>query len=64
MLAAQNGHPEAVEVLLDSGACIEDFNKDGNSAVILAHFNGHEDVVTVAFGKGRGPRVSHERGYG
>ncbi len=47
MIAAQEGHSEAVEALLEGGAAINLANIKGSTALHLAANNGHEDCVRV-----------------
>ena len=44
MLAAENGHEQAVQALLAAGADIHAVNENGDSALVCATGNGHEAV--------------------
>ena len=44
MLAAHSGHAEAVSLLLEAGAPFRDVDRNGMSALDLAHANSHADV--------------------
>jgi ankyrin repeat protein len=45
MGAAEDGHLEAVELLLDKGAAINAVNKDGMTALGMAEKHGRADVA-------------------
>ncbi len=47
MIASQNGHAEAVNILLENGAEVNLQQKDGWSAIMVACHNGHAEVVKV-----------------
>ena len=45
ILAAQEGHNEAVTCLLDAGSRIDHRSHDGKTALRCAALEGHKDVV-------------------
>ena len=45
MVAAREGHPDAVENLISAGADINKANNDGLTALMLADIKGHRDIV-------------------
>lgn len=47
MLAAREGHPDIVRILVDKGADINIKDKNGRTALMWAIENGHSDVVQV-----------------
>ena len=47
ILAANNGHLEAVKTLLDAGAHIEDYSNNGRTPLIWASWWGHLQVVEL-----------------
>ncbi|KAA0147080.1 hypothetical protein FNF31_07655 [Cafeteria roenbergensis] len=50
--AAQGGHPDTVEVLLDRGADLEVKSWDGFTALMKAAQGGHKDTVEVLLDRG------------
>lgn len=47
LVAAEHGHKDIVELLIQSGANLWSRDSDGKNAQQLAHDNGHEDIVKV-----------------
>jgi ankyrin repeat protein len=47
MLAAERGHKEVVELLLESGADVNAKSNIGWTALMLAAFNGHKEIVEI-----------------
>lgn len=49
MYACAGGHVEAVRVLLDAGANVEDHNENGHTPLMEAASAGHVPVAEVSF---------------
>jgi uncharacterized protein len=62
MLAAQAGDLGSVQVLLTGGADVNESTPEYGSALVLAIFNGHEDVGLYLLEKGADPNITD--GYG
>ena len=62
MLAAYQGHLDAVEVLLAHGALVNTHGFSGNSALDLAAARGHADVVKVLLSNGADANMSNQSG--
>ncbi len=44
---SQEGHTEGVKLLLDKGADVNVADSKGNTALIVASFNGHEEIAKL-----------------
>ena len=51
-MAASKGHTETVKVLLESGAKVNEKNKDGITSLMVAASKGHADIVQVLITNG------------
>jgi len=49
--ASENGYTETVAMLLENGADVNAENSDGDTALMLARKNGHNDIVKLLFKK-------------
>jgi ankyrin repeat protein len=58
LYAAREGHLEAVELLLASGAEIEKADADGVTPLLMAVLNGRLDLATFLIGKGANVNVA------
>jgi ankyrin repeat protein len=52
MLAAARGHKSLVTLLLSVGAIIDEWDREGETALILAAANGHKSVVNLLLDSG------------
>jgi len=59
MIAANNGHERAVELLLQRGAEVDLQDSDGWTALMCAADNGHERVVELLLR--RGAKINKQR---
>ncbi|MFE3291777.1 ankyrin repeat domain-containing protein [Rhodococcus sp. NPDC059234] len=59
MLAAYHGHAEAVQLLIDRGADVDQLNERGQSPVAGAIFKGEEAVVRILAAAGADPNAGH-----
>jgi ankyrin repeat protein len=57
MKAAQNGHEQVAQVLLEAGAIVSAQDSDGETALMDAAFNGHEQVALVLLEAGASLKV-------
>jgi uncharacterized protein len=65
LLAARQGHVEAVEALVDAGADVNMASKgDRTSPLLIATINGHFDLATYLLDKGADPNLTGENGVG
>ena len=55
MIAAESGHSEAIQVLLETGAAVDLASSMGSTALHLAAFKSHEAVVRVLLAAGADP---------
>jgi ankyrin repeat protein len=63
LLAARDGHTEAVLALLKGGASINQVSAgDGTSAMLIAMINGHFDLAMLLFERGADPNLTSEAG--
>ncbi len=63
LFAVRQGSMEAVQVLLDAGADVNQVNAgDKSSPLVLAIANGHFDVALYLLGKGADPNLAAENG--
>ena len=62
MLAAENGHIEAVEFLVDSGARLNFKDITNETALHKAAGNGHLDIVEYLIDKGANPNLIDKNG--
>ena len=62
MLAAENGHADSVNVLLNNKADVNKVDVCGRSALFRAAANGHEDIVEVLIEKGADVKVKDKNG--
>jgi ankyrin repeat protein len=61
LLAAREGHTEAVQALLDAGADLNQVSAgDRTSPLLIATINGHFDLATFLLGKGADPTAASE----
>ena len=61
-MAAQNGYPEIIQVLLKKGAKIDLQNKDGVTALMWAALHGHEEAVKTLLANGADPNLESNNG--
>ena len=54
MYACSGGHEDAVKVLLDHGANIEDHNENGHTPLTEAASSGHVGIAKVLLERGAG----------
>ena len=54
MYACSGGHEEAVKVLLDTAANIEDHNENGHTPLMEAASSGHVGIAKVLLERGAG----------
>jgi ankyrin repeat protein len=65
LLAARQGHVEAVEALVDAGADVNMASKgDRTSPLLIATINGHFDLAKVLLDKGAEANLTAENGVG
>jgi ankyrin repeat protein len=63
LLAARQGHAEAVDVLLGAGANIDQVNVgDGTTPLLIATINGHFDLASSLLARGANPNLAGEAG--
>jgi ankyrin repeat protein len=63
LLAARDGHVEAVTALLDAGADVNQVSAgDRTSPLLVATINGHFDLAKLLLDKGADPRLTAENG--
>ena len=63
LMAARQGHLEAVEALLDSGAVVNQVSGgDGTSPLLIATINGQFDLAMVLLARGADPTLAAESG--
>jgi ankyrin repeat protein len=55
LFAVRGGHLEAVKVLLDAGASVNDALSDGNSALVVAAANAHWQLADFLLDRGADP---------
>jgi ankyrin repeat protein len=59
LLAARNGHQDAVRALLESGADVNEVSAgDKSSPLVIAICNGHYDVAAYLLGRGTDPNLA------
>ncbi len=61
MLAASNGHVEAVKLLLSLTADIHSRDNNGNSILMAATFYGHLAIVELLLEHGADPEAANDR---
>ncbi|KAA0170630.1 hypothetical protein FNF28_01392 [Cafeteria roenbergensis] len=52
IVAAEHGHKDTVELLLDRGADLEATDDDGSTALVFAASGGHKDTVELLLDRG------------
>jgi ankyrin repeat protein len=63
LLAARHGHAEAVTLLLEAGAAVNQVSAgDATSALLMAVINGHFDLAKLLLERGADPRLASENG--
>jgi uncharacterized protein len=63
LLAAREGHAEAVEALLEAGADVNQTSAgDRTSPLLVATINGHFDLAKFLLDRGANPRLAAENG--
>jgi ankyrin repeat protein len=63
LMAAREGHAEAVDVLLAAGADIDQPNVgDGTTPLLIATINGHFDLASSLLARGANPNLAGEAG--
>ena len=60
MFAVREGHTDAVQVLLDAGANVNDVLSDGTSALVVAAANYHFELVAFLLDQGADPNVNEQ----
>ncbi len=60
--AARQGHIEAVKLLLDKGADINQLSGDKTSPLLIAMINGHFDLAQMLLERGADPMLASENG--
>ena len=60
LFAARDGQSEAVKLLLDSGADIDQVSGDGSTALVLAALNGEFDIAMLLIERGADPNIVTE----
>lgn len=63
MMAAFEGHPEVVKVLVENRAELNAQNKEGWTALMLATLRGHSEVVRQLLEKGADVRLKNTVGW-
>ena len=61
-LAAENGHTEIVQALIDQGADLNIQNEDGNTALIRAAINGHTETAKLLIDQGADLNIQNNLG--
>lgn len=61
--AAQNGHPEIVNQLLDKGADQTVVDQDGDSSLICAIIGGHLEVISLLLDRGSSLAIHNNAGF-
>jgi ankyrin repeat protein len=63
LLAARDGHTEAVTTLLDAGADVNQLSEgDRTSALLITTINGHYDLARLLLDRGADPAIPSENG--
>ena len=62
MAAAEGGHLDIVELLLEHGASLTDKDKDNNSLIMLASKSGNLELVELLLSKGANPNDKSNNG--
>lgn len=63
ILAAREGHMEALKVLLDGGAPINQQSANGNTALIVAAMNGNAQVINYLLERGADVNLANAQGW-
>ena len=60
LVAAVGGNKEAASLLLRNGACMDQRDKDGKTALMIAVVNGHQGLVELLLEKGADLSIKNE----
>ncbi|WP_394262344.1 ankyrin repeat domain-containing protein [Trueperella sp.] len=59
---ARAGESDRLAAYIDAGAPIDMRNQNGDTLIMLAAYNGHEETVRALLERGADPNITNERG--